>query len=130
MMKSVLLLAATIFVGIALSVDAYCQKRTEADELSKNKAVVRRYFEEIVKKQRPELLSEIYAEDYFFHSLENGREGRGLKGLEDFLPYFFKAFPDIHYTIDQMVAEGDKVVVQVTARGTQREEFWGYPLQS
>lgn len=65
-----------------------------------------------------------------FHNLENGKEHRGLTGLEAFLPYLFKAFPDLHYTIDQMVAEGDKVVVQVTARGTYKGEFWGYPASN
>ena len=101
-----------------------------AQETTKNKEVVRRYFEELINQQRPEIFREIYAEDYLFHNLENGQEQRGLTGFEAFLPYFFKAFPDIHYTIDQMVAEGDKVVVQVTARGTHMGEFWGYPASN
>ncbi len=98
-----------------------------SQNLSSNKQVVKRYFEEVVNKQKVELLREIYSEDYFFHSLEDGSEGKGIKGLEDFLPYFFKAFPDIHYTIDQIIAEGDKVVVQATVTGTHKGEFWGYP---
>jgi len=110
-----------LILSAALSHFSYGQ-----DEAS-NKAVVQRYFEEVINQQQPHLLEEIYAEDYYFLSLEDGREGRGLKGFKEFLPYFFKAFPDIHYTVDQLVAEGDKVVAQVTARGTHRGEFWGYP---
>ena len=97
-----------------------------SQNISGNKQVVTRYFEEVVNKQRIELLREIYSDDYFFHSLEDGSEAKGIKGLEDFLPYFFKAFPDIHYTIDQIIAEGDKVVVQVTVTGTHKGEFWGH----
>lgn len=107
-----------------LALDA--QMNSSHEEEVANKAMVRRYFEEIVNQQKPELVREVVAEDYFFHSLEDGSEG-GIRELEEFLPYFFKAFPDIHYTIDQMVAEGDQVVVQVTAQWTQKGEFWGYP---
>jgi len=102
-------------------------KTTFAQTPESNKVVVRRYFEEIINKQKPELLTEVFSQDYFFHSLEDGYENRGIKQLQDFLPYFFKAFPDLHYTIHQIVAEADKVVVHVTASGTQKGEFWGYP---
>jgi steroid delta-isomerase-like uncharacterized protein len=97
---------------------------------SKNKMVVTRYFEEIINKQRPELLTEVFSQDYFFHSLEDGSENRGIKQLQDFLPYFFKAFPDIHYSIDQIIAEKDNVVVQATVTGTQKGEFWSYPTSN
>jgi len=100
---------------------------TYAQHISENKAVVRQYFELVINQQKPDLLREIFAEDYLFHSLEDGSKGRGLEGLEDFLPYFFKAFPDIHYTIEEIVAEGDQVVVQAKARGTHKGEFMGYP---
>ena len=37
------------------------------------------------------------------------------------------AFPDLHYTVEDLVAEGDKVVVRYTGRGTQQGELWGIP---
>jgi steroid delta-isomerase-like uncharacterized protein len=117
---------AAVLICIFFSVEVYCQNDIDYQKLADNKAVVTRYFEEVVNKQKPELLREIYAEDYLFHNLENGNEGLGLEGIEAFLPYFFKAFPDIHFTIDQLIAEGDKVVAQVTVRGTHKDEFWGY----
>ena len=39
----------------------------------------------------------------------------------------FNAFPDLHYTIDHLIAEGDKVAVSCTARGTHKGEFLGVP---
>jgi steroid delta-isomerase-like uncharacterized protein len=110
-----------LFLCVTLAHISYGQ-----EEVS-NKAVVQCYFEEVINKQQPHLLEEIYAEDYYFLSLESGSEGRGLKEFKEFLPYLFKAFPDIHYTIDQLVAEGDEVVAQVTVRGTHQDEYWGYP---
>ncbi len=95
-----------------------------------NKKLVQRYFAEVVNQQKIDLLKDIFSENYFFKSLEDGSENRGIKQLYDFLPYFFKAFPDINYTVDQIVAEGDKVVVQTTARGTQKGDFAEYPASN
>jgi steroid delta-isomerase-like uncharacterized protein len=95
-----------------------------------NKLLVSKYFEVVINQQKPELLKNIFSEDYVNISIENGKKTRGIKQLYDFLPYLFKAFPDINYTIDQIVAEGDKVVVQATVRGTQKGEFWGYPISN
>ena len=39
----------------------------------------------------------------------------------------FNAFPDIHFTIDDMIAEGDKVVVRFTVRGTHQGDYLGVP---
>lgn len=103
---------------------------TLSQTLANNKIVVRRYFEEIINKQTPELLTEIFSPDYFFHSLEDGFQKRVIKQLQDFLPYFFTALPDIHSSIDQIVAEKDKVVIQATATGTQKGEFWGNPASN
>jgi steroid delta-isomerase-like uncharacterized protein len=97
---------------------------------SSNKMVVRKYFEEIINKQKPELLLEVFSKDYLFLSLEDGYSERGIEQLQKFLPLLFKAFPDIHYTIDQLIAEDNKVVVQTTTNGTQKGAFWSYPASN
>jgi len=117
----------TALLLLSLVLPAYAQPSSLNPEETANQAIIERYFEEVINEQKTELVPEIYAEDYLFHSLEDGTEGRGIEGLEEFLPYFFQALPDIHYTIDRMVTEGNQVVVQATARGTHRGEFWGYP---
>lgn len=106
------------------------EQETYGQNENANKQLVSRYFDVIINQQKPELLGEVFSNDYLFKSLENGSETKGIKQLYDFLPYFFKAVPDVHYTIDQIVAEGDKVVVQATVRGTQKGEFWGYPASN
>ncbi len=91
--------------------------------ISLNKITAKRYFEEVVNHQRLDLLKEIFTDDTL---IKNGKEISQIKEKENFLPYFFKAFPDINYRIDEIVAEGDKVVVQATAKGTHKAEFLGY----
>jgi steroid delta-isomerase-like uncharacterized protein len=101
-----------------------------AQDATENKRVVTRYIEEVVNKQKLEVLREIYSEDYLFHNLQTGEEVKGLAQLNNFLSMFFKAFPDVHYTIDRIVAEGDQVVVQCTATGTQKADFFVYPVSN
>ena len=51
----------------------------------------------------------------------------GAEGWRQLRTPFFTAFPDLHVTIDYMVAEGDKVAVQYTIRGTHQGELMGIP---
>ncbi|QHW00238.1 ester cyclase family protein [Spirosoma endbachense] len=91
--------------------------------IADNKTVARKYLEEIISRKRPELLKEVFTDDI---QMIDGKESGHLKRLEAFLTYFFKAFPDITYTVEDVVAEGDKVFIKATARATHQGEFWGY----
>mgnify|MGYP001156896370 FL=1 len=51
----------------------------------------------------------------------------GLQGIKDLMKMFFTAFPDIHVTIDHVVADGDTVAGAVTTTGTQDGDFMGIP---
>jgi steroid delta-isomerase-like uncharacterized protein len=95
---------------------------SEGDE-----AIVRRLFEEAWSKGNLAVIDEVIAPNYVNHSplvpgLPPGSEGVKLstQGLRN-------AFPDIHYTIEDMIAEGDKVVTRWIARGTHKGEFLGIP---
>ena len=65
---------------------------------------------------------------YTFHGMD-GKETRSIpdSSLVPFLKYLFKAFPDIHYTIENIVAENDLVTLSLTATATHKDEFLGYP---
>ncbi len=84
-------------------------------------AVPRLYLKEVVNNQRLELLPKIFSESYVFHGM-NGKDGYPVKNnyLKPFLISLFNAFPDLHYTIDNIIAEGDKVAVSCTASGTHK----------
>ena len=91
--------------------------------IEENKALVRRAY----------ALSTLKDMDAFFNFLapeyvEHLPAGDiSLKQLKQGIPAFFTAFPDIHITIEDMVAEGDRVAVLMTSRGTHKGEYMGIP---
>jgi len=88
--------------------------------LEENKAIIRRLYE-AYNKQNLALFDELYAPDYVNPTLQ-------LQGLEDakqFATMLFKGFPDWHETIEDIIAEGDKVCVRVKLTGTHRGEYRG-----
>ena len=54
-------------------------------------------------------------------------QAQGLQGLKDMMQMFFTAFPDIHITVNRLVADGDTVAGAVTTEGTQDGDFMGIP---
>jgi len=93
-----------------------------------NKALVRRYFEEIFNNHNMAVIDEIFSSDYVNHEkYDPDREEiiRGQKGLKDAVSAFLSALPDLQCAIDDAVAEGDKVVTRWTTRGTHKGSVMG-----
>lgn len=89
-----------------------------------NKAIIRRWIEEAWNQGRVEIADELYAGD--FRAQDIDEPDRPLHGPQDIKEYVLRtraAFPDIHFTIDHLLAEGDKVVGAFTIRGTHRGYF-------
>lgn len=80
-----------------------------------NKAVVRRFIEEILSNQNAALVDELLAPDYANHLVPGGREG-----FKQFFTVLSTAFPDLkfHFSIEHLIAEGDYVVVRATMHVT------------
>jgi steroid delta-isomerase-like uncharacterized protein len=75
-------------------------------------------------------VDEIYAPSYVnyqHHHPDSPHVIRGTEAWKNFVCEFRKAFPDFHDTIEEQVAEGDKVVTRFTSQGTQAGEFMGLP---
>jgi len=90
------------------------------------KALERRLYEKYNKGEAAGLavMDELYATDIVYHS-STGRDIRGIKDYKQHVSEFYSAFPDLHFTIDDMVVEGDKVAVRFTLTGTHKGEFMG-----
>ena len=91
-----------------------------------NKAVARRLVEEVVGQGNTSLVEVVLAPDYVDHDQFAGMP----PGRERMIPInkmMRTAFPDLNATIDDIVAEGDKVVIRWTMRGTNHGEFMGAP---
>ncbi len=75
-----------------------------------NKAIVRRYIEQVINEQRYDLADEFFVDTVALHGVGPGISGR--TALAEFYAMFGAAFPDWHMTINDMVAEGDEVVAR------------------
>jgi len=91
-----------------------------------NKALVRRSFEEALNQRNLDLVDEIYATGYVYH-LPGSPEIHGSEGFKQLQAMQFAAFPDLHFTVEDMFAEGDKVVTRYTVLGTHEGEHMGIP---
>ena len=90
--------------------------------LEENKAIVRRLFE-TYNEQNLDVLDELFAPDYIDHILQL----RSLESFKQFYTQFYEGFPDTHSTIEDIIAEGDKVWTRSTVTGTHKGEYRGVP---
>jgi predicted ester cyclase len=89
-----------------------------------NKALIRRFFAEVVSGGNFALVEELLAPEYVLHF--TGAPGPlDREGFKGFLGGFRAAFPDMQDSIDDMVADGETVGVRGTTRGTHQGEFQG-----
>jgi len=93
--------------------------------LEENKAIIRSLVEAF-NEHNVALLDDLMAPDFFDHDLQL----RGLESYKQFETMFIKGFPDYHETIEDMIAEGDKVWVHFKVTGTHTGEwnFFGITL--
>jgi predicted ester cyclase len=87
--------------------------------LEENKAIIRRFIESY-NNRKMDLLDDFLAPDYFDHTNQVGPEG-----VKQLFNMGYKGFPDWHETIEDIIAEGDKVWIRLTYTGTHTGEFLG-----
>src|SRR4051794_3304297 len=99
---------------------------TPQSDAERNKAVIRRFVEEVQNKQNWDVYDELNDPEFVNHSAPPGvpadREGGKI-----FLQALAAAYPDAHFTVDDMIAEGDQVVTKKTLSGTNQGDFEGIP---
>lgn len=88
--------------------------------LHANKTVVARFYHEVVNGGNLALADELMAHDFIEHG---NPAGSGIEGFKQFVSGLAAAFPDLRITIEDMIAEGDKVVARVTVRATHKGTF-------
>lgn len=118
-MKTYLLLPITF---LAASVVGCATK--QAQTLSDNKSVVLRSETELWSKGNLAVGDELYSPDFVCHFVV-GPEWRGLEGIKGEVRRHRTSFPDWNERVDDIIAEGDKVVIRFTSTGTQLGELEG-----
>jgi steroid delta-isomerase-like uncharacterized protein len=93
--------------------------------LQENKALVLRFVEEVENQHNLAAIDELFSSDFVDHSAMT--DPPGIEGVKKFFSMMFAAFPDMHFTIHQQLAEGAQVATHKTFHGTQRGEFMGIP---
>jgi steroid delta-isomerase-like uncharacterized protein len=91
-----------------------------------NRAVIQRFIEEVLNQKRLAVADEIVADDFVELDLFPGQEP-GRQGLKDVLGAFVSGFPDMHWVIEEQIAEGNKVMTRFTWTGTHQGTFMGIP---
>ena len=91
--------------------------------LEANKALVRRFIAEIFVRGRPEAVDELLADDFVSHTWRSTGDGRG--DLKRAMERLSTVLADSRFTVEDLIAEGDRVAVRVTAQATQVGEFMG-----
>ena len=99
---------------------------TAAAETDRNKAVIRRFVEEVQNGQDWAAYDELNDPDFVNLSAPPGMPSDRAGG-KLYLEAFAAAYPDAHFEIDDMIAEGDSVVTKKTFTGTNTGEFAGMP---
>jgi steroid delta-isomerase-like uncharacterized protein len=94
--------------------------------VEENKADTRRAIKGFWNQGNMALLDEFWAPNYINHDPTNP-EVRDLEGFKQWVIAARTAFPDLNVTIDDLIAEGDKVVTRWTVRGTHKGEFGKIP---
>ena len=81
---------------------------------------------EILNQGRYDLIDEIYAPDFVEHYAQPGIPPT-REGFKQFAMAYRSAFPDLHYTVDDAIEAGDKIVHRLSASGTMKGDFAGMP---
>jgi predicted ester cyclase len=87
------------------------------------KAIKRQEYE-AVNQKKLDALEEVVAPDVISHPARPG-QAPGLEGVKQLFSSLYAAFPDFHIDVEDMIAEGDRIVARVTGSGTHQGEFMG-----
>ena len=98
----------------------------EAVSTEDNKALVRRFVDEVQSAGNTGLIDEICSPEFVNHSTPPGTP-TDREGIKVVTAMFRGAFPDSYITVEDMIAEGDKVATRKTFHGTHEGEFMGIP---
>jgi len=94
--------------------------------LDDNKALVRRQYEQGLNRRDVKVMAECFTADYVHH-MPMSPEPLGLAAFEEMFTGFLAAFPDMQVTLEDVLAEGDRVAARTSFRGTHQGEFMGIP---
>ena len=122
------LVLLTLFIGACSGdKDAGIGQKAEV-ATDDNEAIIRQVIALIGERNLDDAF-ELYAQDYIYHG-PGGQELRGRAGIRGLWEVWLEAFPDLHSTVEDVVTEGDKIVMRWRIEGTHTGEFLGVPASN
>ncbi len=110
-----------VITVVSLTFFAFSAKGQSTEE---NKKIIRHYLLEIINGRKLELLGEVFPEKFVRHDLNDSTDTwMTIADQQKRLSDLIQAFPDFYYTISDIIAEGDKVVVRAVWHGTHTNTF-------
>lgn len=94
--------------------------------IEQNKAIVQRVFDDIYNRGQLDAVEQVFAANYVDHSAPPGFPS-GLDAFKQAFVMFRAPFPDLYITVEDLIAEGDKVAARLTFRGTHEGTLMGIP---
>ena len=119
MRRHYFIFATVILICASGSLNAQKNENNE-----KNKAFIQAFNEDFWNNHNIAAFDKFFTADFISHYPEGDMNREQVKGL---CQAYFSAFPDLHITTDDLIAEGDKVVKVWTANSTNKGDFMGIP---
>jgi steroid delta-isomerase-like uncharacterized protein len=99
--------------------------RKEKTHVGREQGSGGRFIEEVWNEGKPGTIDEFVHPDFVDHDPAGLEQTRGPKGVRRFVEAYRAAFPDVHMTVEDQIAEGDRVATRWTAHATHRGELMG-----
>jgi steroid delta-isomerase-like uncharacterized protein len=114
----------TLMIGCTSARPPIAHDARSVDE-QRHEAIVRRYFGEVWSEGRLDVLDQLLTEDYVNHTPSTPNPPPGPAGLKPIVAAFRQAFPDLHFTVEDVIVEGDRVAARVRMQGTHTGPLFG-----
>ena len=100
--------------------------KAQAEVEEQNKELVKRIFEGL-NERNADIYQELYAPDYAWYFPSNNSKPLSREEEHGFVKILWDAFPDINWSIEELIAKDDRIIARFIARGTHTGEFQGIP---
>jgi len=118
---------ALMLVAVTAGALGQAQQPVSSEERHDGHTLARRYFDEVWNQGKVEVLDELLSPDYVNHTPSVGNPPAGPAGLKPIVLALRRAFPDLHFTIDDVIVAADVVVIRTTMTGTHEGTHFGVP---
>ena len=125
LMVGALLIGVCLLIGTSTAQEASLKMTGDKATVSRAYSVVSRIYEEVLNAGKIEQADTLIATEYIDHNPIGAGGESGIEGFKQTVRALRFAFPDLRFTVDQMIVNGDQVVTRTTMQGTHKNSFMG-----